>query len=83
MCLILIFGTAVAYAVIGNLILYGTMRNKGSDIPFFLGGLALLAYMREGPEVRSRRCDLFVLSLILSVLIAVALAALLYPRIWV
>jgi len=82
LCLMFFFGAAGAYAVIGNFILFLIMKSKGSEIPFAFGGLAVVAYIREGPDVRSKSLDRFALSVALSVPVVIASALLLYPRIW-
>lgn len=80
--LMAVFGLAVGYVAVGNFVLFLIMKSKGSRMPASLGSLALSAYFREGPRVRSKALDRFALSLALSIPVALATAILLYPRVW-
>lgn len=80
--MILLFGVAGAYAVIGNLALYVVLKNRGCRIHFALGGLALVAYLCERPGIRSRALDYFAVSIGISVVLVIGSAFLLYPRVW-
>lgn len=80
--LMILFGLSGFYAVLGNALLFLTMKRKGSRLPFVMGSLAVVAYFREAPPVRSKNLDRFALTVALSVPVVIITAILLYPRIW-
>jgi len=73
------FCCSVAWAAIGNLVLFLVMMSRGSRLPFLFGGLALLLYFREAPPVRSKGLDAYARSIVASVGVAIILIVALGP----
>jgi len=75
------FCLAIPYAVVGNMVLFFVIKEK-SGMSFLLGGLAVLAYFRLPRGQRSLLLDLLAVSVLLSLVVVIVTAILLYPRIW-
>lgn len=78
----ILFVASGVYSVVGNVAIYALIKLRGGEVPFVLGGLAVLEYFFSPPTVRSRRLDWFALSVALSSVVTIVAACLLYPRIW-
>ena len=78
--LLALFGIGGVYSLAGNFALYYAIRSNGSGLPFVLSGATLFLYFRESSGVRTRPLDLFALSLVFALLIAIISAILLRVR---
>lgn len=78
--LVILFGAAGAYYLVGNFALYSAIRSNGSALPFILSGATLFLYFRESSEVRTRSLDLFAVTLLLALAISIISAIILKGR---
>jgi hypothetical protein len=76
-----LFGIAISYAVIGNAILAIILQSR-KLIPFILGGMAVVVYFRLPRDQRTKALDRLALTVLLSLLLGVLTAVVLYPRVW-